>query len=102
ARVITEASHPFRIVHVNPSWMSLCGFTEEEAVGKTLSIIQGPATDFDAIQELEKNVNSCRYAATILLNYKKGGEPFVNFLQTIPLVNEDGAITHFLGILEDL
>ena len=34
-QIITEATPPFTIVHVNAMWCQLCGFTAEEAVGRT-------------------------------------------------------------------
>ena len=42
ARVVTSATRPFVIEHVNDAWVRLCGFSADEAVGKTLACLQGP------------------------------------------------------------
>lgn len=131
ARVITEATAPFRITHVNDAWTSLCGFTGEEAVGKTLGCLQGDDTDFGAVSSLVKDCKSGRPSSMEVTNYDKKGLKFRNFLQTFPLSGGDatpaaassssssaaaafstsaagggtydcGAITHILGVLQPL
>ena len=37
ARVITETSEPFRVVHVNQAWSNLLGYSIDEVVGKPLT-----------------------------------------------------------------
>merc|ERR1719274_176452 len=76
ARVVTSAERPFVIEHVNDAWCRLCGFSREEAVGKTLAMLQGPETDRD---EVDAVVAACerKYATSALLtNYAKDGSTF--------------------------
>ena len=40
ARVITDIEYPHRICYVNKPWEELCGFSCDEVVGQTLSMIQ--------------------------------------------------------------
>lgn len=41
AIVVTDPNEPFIIRHVNKSWVDLCGYNENEVVGKCLKMIQG-------------------------------------------------------------
>eukprot|EP00961_Rhodomonas_salina_P162873 2194206-Rhodomonas_salina.2 len=102
ARVITEAQRPFKIVHVNDSWAMLCGFGQKEVLGNTLNMIQGPATDPNALRDLIQRIQAREEARTMLVNYKKGGFPFLNMLQVQPLVDQEGVVTHYMGVLEDV
>ena len=45
AMVVTTAASPHTIVHVNPAWSQLCGYTAAQAYGQTFGIVQGPATN---------------------------------------------------------
>lgn len=131
ARVITTATSPFRIVYVNQAWTELCGFKSSEAVGGSLRMLQGPATDMGAIHQLMGEIGRGHAAAATLTNQRKDGTLFKNHLRVFPLVgapdgkdppqalhearaatgdhpvrespsSPDGVITHFLGVLEAL
>ena len=43
-RVITEASAPYRIVHVNQAWTNATGYTREQMLGNTCRMLQGAET----------------------------------------------------------
>lgn len=103
AIVITEAVNPFRVVSVNPVWEGLCGFTQDECQGKTLSILQGTETDQAAITALlNKLLQGEKEVGTVLTNYKKTGDKFVNRLRVGPLLNHFNEVTHYVGVLEDV
>jgi PAS domain S-box-containing protein len=102
AIVVTEATVPFRIVSVNDSWESLCGFTPNECRGKTLRIIQGPETNESAITNLMSKLLRGEEAGTVLTNYDKDGRKFLNRLRVGPLKNQLGQITHFVGVLKEI
>ncbi len=69
--VITEGSQPFRITHVNKTWCELCGYTADEAIGRTNSILQGPGTCANTLQSL-KTAALTRQSITVkLVNYTK-------------------------------
>ena len=104
ARVITEASRPFRITHVNDAWVGLCGFTLEEAQGQTLRILQGEATDLTTVDALVKDCQEGRSTSMEVINYDKQGHKFRNFLKVYPLAAggngpDKDATTHLLGVL---
>lgn len=88
ARVLTEGQSPFRILRVNQAWTELCGFLPDEAVGCTFRIMQGSATSRRSLTELSQKLMAGGPAAQLLINYKKGGEPFINFLQVFVLLSK--------------
>jgi PAS domain S-box-containing protein len=103
AVVITETTMPFPVFNVNKAWENLCGYTYRESKGKSLGdLLKGPETDPLAVTALLSQLLRGEDATTILTNYKKSGEKFQNRLRVGPLYNEDGKITHFVGILQQV
>ncbi|CAN0258208.1 unnamed protein product [Hapterophycus canaliculatus] len=101
ARVIMTATPPFTVVRCNESWTKLCGYSQESIQGQTLKAIQGPCTDAKALVALKKEIQSGRATSSLLLNYKRDGSMFLNYLRVYPLVGDSqGTITHFLGVLQ--
>lgn len=102
AIVVTEASKPFRIVSVNAAWEQLCGFSAAECHGKTLECLQGPDTDYQAINALMAQLKDGEEAGTVLTNYTKTGRKFQNRLRVGPLTNDNDKVTHVIGILTEV
>ena len=102
AQVITEIASPFRIGHVNSNWSGVCGFSFDEAIGQTCSILHGPGTcrrTTDAVIFAAKQ----RLAIAVkLVNYTKRGQPFMNSLSMLPLLGRCGEITHLMGVITPL
>mmetsp|Transcript_16218 Transcript_16218/g.21852 ORF Transcript_16218/g.21852 Transcript_16218/m.21852 type:complete len:432 (-) Transcript_16218:305-1600(-) len=102
-RVITEATRPFRITHVNDAWTNLCGYTSEEACGKTLGMLQGEMTDAETVAKLVSDCELGRATSMNVTNYDKQGLKFDNFLTILPLSsspNGTGDVSHLLGVLK--
>ena len=105
AIVVTTASAPHSIVHVNHAWEALCGYEKMEAVDKTLSLIQGPETNERLAQAtVEQLLSQHQPVDMYLVNYRKSGERFVNHVSMGPMtLNEDTEDVEFLvGILEEV
>lgn len=70
--VVTQATHPFAVVHASPNWLSTCGYRLDEIVGRDLRCIQGVATDAAVVAEL---MRACRAGVAVcglqLVNYDK-------------------------------
>lgn len=103
ARIITEATYPYRVVFANHAWEDLCGWTAEEIEGKHgLSFLQGPETEKLKLKRINAAVKYGERVEVKLVNYKKDGTPFLNRLRITPLTTSLGQYTHMLGILEQV
>lgn len=104
ARVITSATRPFVIEHVNGAWTKLCGYDPDECLGKTLAILQGPDTNMDAVHHVNADAAQGHATSALLTNYSKDGHKFQNYVRVFPLVDDDGStkISHMLGVLQNV
>lgn len=103
AIVVTENTRPFRVCDVNKAWENLCGFSYVESKGRSLGeLLKGPETDQLAVTSLLSQLLRGEEATTVLTNYTKDGRKFRNRLHAGPLYNEEGEISHFVGVLQEV
>jgi PAS domain S-box-containing protein len=102
AVVMTQPFPPYAITHVNAPWCEMCGYTLEEVQGGPNSILHGPETDQAILDDLMASVGRGEPTSATLVNYKKGGQRFVNQVQVTPLYNEEDELEHFMAMLHDV
>ncbi|NRA49894.1 MAG: PAS domain S-box protein [Phaeodactylibacter sp.] len=107
AIIITNAIHlddsvgP-SIVYVNPAFTALSGYEEHEVLGKTPRILQGPDTDPATLARVKSALRKKEPVQAELLNYHKNGASYWIGLNIVPVVNEAGWTTHFIGVQRDI
>ncbi|KAL9184578.1 hypothetical protein ACHAXT_012548 [Thalassiosira profunda] len=108
ARVITEGKKPFRIVSVNEAWTAMTGYTQLDAEGKDLSLLEGERTDAEAtkrsgmpLHDLEAVANGV-CAASTNVHYDINGKEFLDFSCSYPLSNLSDQVTHILHVYQEL
>lgn len=89
-------------IYVNPALSRITGYAREELLGNNMRLLQGPDTDHVAIEEIRQALKAGRSCEVVLKNYRKGGVPFWNELLIAPVLDEQGKLTHFIGIQTDV
>jgi len=102
AVVMTQAHHPYAITHVNQQWCEMCGYTLEEVEGLSNKLLQGPETDQALLDDLMSSVRRGEASSATLVNYKKGGERFVNQVKVVPVYNESEEVEQFMAMLTEV
>jgi len=88
-----------KIVYVNPAFTQLTGFAALEAVGKPVTLLDGPESDAIRSAECEATLkNSKAYEATFL-HHRKDGTEYISRATVAPLIDPDGS-AKFLMLLE--
>jgi PAS domain S-box-containing protein len=93
------AEAPHLIVYASPAWCRVCGYTAEEARGRSARMLQGALTDQDAVARFMVKVRRRHCCSMEVVNYTKGGMPFSNYLTAYPLTT-DGRVTHYLSTIK--
>lgn len=90
------------IVYVNKAFLSLTGYSAKEVMGKNCRFLQKTDTDQPEISYIRHCILSEISCDVVLRNYRKDGTAFWNHLRIDPVLDNDGYLTHFIGIQTDV
>lgn len=90
------------IVYVNPAFSRITGYAAEDSIGRNCRFLQGDERDQPALPAIREAIEQAREVRVQLRNYRRDGSPFWNELRMAPVRDQDGALTHFVGILNDI
>ncbi|KAK3078169.1 hypothetical protein LTS18_008269, partial [Coniosporium uncinatum] len=104
----------FPIVYCSENFERLTGYTKHMILGRNCRFLQSPDgkvepgikrkyVDDDSVLYLKNMIATRREAQISLINYRRGGQPFMNLLTMIPIPWEEGGpIKYFVGFQVDL
>ncbi|KAK9807567.1 hypothetical protein WJX72_002975 [[Myrmecia] bisecta] len=90
------------LIYANEAFARITGYAVEEAIGKNCRFLQGPGTDTQTLDSIRSATRQGRPSVTQLMNYKKNGDAFVNYLSVTPIHDSTGKLTHYVGIQSDI
>lgn len=90
------------IQYANPRLTELTGYTLDEVRGKTPRVFKSGHTPLALYQELWTTIKGGQRWCGQLLNQKKNGDLFWESIGISPVFDEQGAITQFVAIKEDI
>lgn len=101
--LIADAHVPeLPIIYANPAFERITGYSLAETIGRNCRFLQGPETDPLAVEQIQQAITGGNECRVRLVNYRKDGTPFWNELTISPIYTTHGALTHFIGILNDI
>lgn len=98
--LITDKNHI--IEYINQSMLDSLGYTAEELIGEKASILKSEKTPENTFREMKVSLEKSGTFNGEIINKKKSGEHFPVSCLISPLRDEDGEITHWASIQEDL
>jgi len=90
------------VTYANPSFTKITGYSQEEMLGRSCAILQGPDTDPDTIVKIRAALQAGEPFEGEILNYRKDGTPFWNELSLNVIPGKAGAPNRFVGIQRDV
>jgi PAS domain S-box-containing protein len=90
------------LIYANAGFERLTGFSVADVLGHNCRFLQGPGTDPATLDTLRTAIREKREVTVQLLNYRKDGTPFWNRLSITPVKDDNGAVTHFIGVQSDV
>ena len=91
-----------RIEYVNPRFTRLTGYSRSEAIGQNPSILKSGQMPSETYRDLWDKLKSGEEWCGELLNRKKDGSLFWEWASISPLTDENGQVTHFIAVKEDI
>ena len=89
------------LVYVNPAFTRITGFSESQVIGRNCNFLQGEGTSQASRAQLREAIASGEETNVTLLNYRSDGRPFWNQLHLSPVKDDDGTLTHYIGLQFD-
>ncbi len=90
------------IQYVNPAFTKITGYTKEEAIGQNPRVLKSGYHSPEFYEELWLTILSGHTWRGRFYNKRKDGTCFWEHAIIAPILNEDGIITHFMAIKEDI
>jgi PAS domain S-box-containing protein len=101
------------IIYVSDNFQNLTGYNRHEIVGKNCRFLQAPdgiveagsKREFvanEAVYNLKESIARGDEIQQSIINYRKGGKPFLNLLTMIPIPWDTDEIRYFIGFQIDL
>ncbi len=90
------------IQYVNYAFEQLTGYSSAEAVGQNPRILKSGNTPIEHYRDLWQTITSGKTWQGELQNRKKNGELFWEHANIAPVLDESGAILHYLAVKEDI
>ena len=98
--VITDAKGT--IEYVNPRFTEITGYSEGEVLGQNPRILKTDEKTIEEYKELWNTINSGAIWRGEFHDKKKNGELYWESASISPIRNEQGIITHFIAIKDDI
>jgi len=101
------------IVYCSENFERLTGYTKHMTLGRNCRFLQSPDgnvesgvrrkyVDDDSVLYLKNMIILRREAQISLINYRRGGQPFMNLLTMIPITWDTDQVKFFVGFQVDL
>jgi diguanylate cyclase (GGDEF)-like protein/PAS domain S-box-containing protein len=90
------------IEYVNPAFERITGYPAREVIGLDPRFMAAPGMDVNERALLREAIAARTSVNVVLRNLRKNGELFWNDLNITPVQDEHGAVTHFIGVINDV
>lgn len=101
------------IIYVSDNFQNLTGYSRHDIIGQNCRFLQAPNgkveagtnrefVENNAVYNLKKKIQEGRECQQGLINYRKGGKPFLNLLTMIPIPWDGKETRYYIGFQIDL
>ena len=90
------------IEYVNPKFEQASGYSAEEVIGARPSVLKSGEMSDEEYAEMWRTILSGREWRGVFHNKRKDGTLYWESAQISPVRDEQGVITHFIGVKEDI
>jgi diguanylate cyclase (GGDEF)-like protein/PAS domain S-box-containing protein len=90
------------IEYANPAFERMTGYPIRETLGRNCRFLQSDDREQAGIAAIREAIAAREESSALLRNYRKDGEMFWNDVHIAPVRGQDGEVTHFVGVLNDI
>ncbi|WP_339262457.1 EAL domain-containing protein [Solibacillus sp. FSL W7-1472] len=102
AVAIINPNKGYTIEFVNQIFTQTTGYREDDVLGSTLSLLQGPLTDMLNENSIQESIENGLTFKTSSFHYRKDGYAFWNEVRHLPMFNQQGILQYCVIIMKDV
>lgn len=102
ASIVSKTNSNGVITYVNDNFCKITGYTREEMLGRTHAMFRHPENSDTLYQEMWETITTGKIWRERMINLNKDGSNFIAESTIIPLVDEEGNISEYLAIRNDI
>jgi PAS domain S-box-containing protein len=91
-----------RIVYVNAAFTYMTGYSAEEVLGKTPSILNKLKTEPKVLEQIRQAIANSQPVKVELINYRKDGSEFWSEINITPMFDEVGECSNLIFVQRDI
>ncbi|MGZ8183780.1 MAG: nitrogen fixation negative regulator NifL [Methylobacter sp.] len=91
-----------KILYVNEEFARVTGYQPIDILGENESILSDKCTPREVYHDLWRTISTKKIWRGTLCNRHKSGARYLSDLTIAPMLNETGAITHYIGMHRDI
>jgi PAS domain S-box-containing protein len=90
------------LIYTNPAFTRITGYSAAEVLGRNCRFLHRDETNQPGLDEVRRAIREQREGVAILRNYRRDGSLLWNELYLSPVHDDNGNLTHFIGIQNDV
>ncbi|MCC3446424.1 MAG: EAL domain-containing protein [Microcoleus sp. PH2017_40_RAT_O_B] len=90
------------IIYVNEAFTQMTGYRPAEIIGQTPSCLRGPDSDGSQVAKIRRAFSRREPLRLELINYRKDGSTYWVELNSVPVADESGNLTHWVSVQRDI
>ncbi|MES2260519.1 MAG: EAL domain-containing protein [Pseudomonadota bacterium] len=90
------------VEYVNPAFERITGYSGEEVIGRDARFMSVPGLDEAERCRVHEAIRARREVHALMRNQRKNGDIFWNELKITPVQDDQGHVTHFIGVINDV
>ncbi|NJR48556.1 MAG: PAS domain S-box protein [Leptolyngbyaceae cyanobacterium CSU_1_3] len=91
-----------RIIYINDAFLRVTGYNSAEVMGKSAQLLLGDATSQTEIDRIRTALLNLEAVKAELILYRKDETQFWVDLNTVPIRDEQGKVTHFVSVMREV
>jgi PAS domain S-box-containing protein len=100
---IADATLPdMPLIYINPAFEKTTGYSAIDVIGRNCRFLQGTDRNQPEIERIREAIQAEEIVTVVLRNYRKDGSLFYNELSLAPIHDENGVLSHYVGITTDV
>jgi PAS domain S-box-containing protein len=100
---IADATLPdMPLIYINKAFSKVTGYPLEVVQGRNCRFLQGPGTEPKVVEQLRQAIAAGEPYVSEITNYRRNGDPFINYLSLTPVFSASGDLTHYVGVQSDI